>query len=207
MSRVMELVRELLAELELENENECTCDREENKGTLLSELNPGDLFNVPEIGKLKVLEQLPGGLTAVVQNDFYEEDVVFDENTCDYIKSALRKKFDGEITELYEKVFGEALVEREVALKSVDMQDYGTFKCKVRPILFDEARDYNALLVNEDLPDLYWTCTPWSTEERGWKYSVTVVAPSGRIFDDNCDCYFGVRPFCILKSNIFVSKE
>ena len=100
------------------------------------------------------------------------------------------------------------VVEHEVDLTSVDMQnEFGTCICKVRPITFDEARKYNDLLVNKDLPDWYWTCTPWSTNERGWHWSVAVVCPSG---DFDCSNHYdfgrGVRPFCILKSNIFVSK-
>lgn len=99
------------------------------------------------------------------------------------------------------------IIEQVVSLTSVDMQ--GEFKpcyCKVRPITFDEARKYNNLLVNKDLDDWWWTCTPWSTADRGWKYAIAVVSPSGYIRDGDCFDGNGVRPFCILKSNIFVSK-
>ena len=92
-------------------------------------------------------------------------------------------------------------------LTSVDMQnEFGTCKCKVRLITFDEARKYNDLIDDKDLTDWWWTCTPWSTEERGWSRSLAVVSSSG--FFNDYFCYYGncVRPFCILKSNIFVSK-
>ena len=92
-------------------------------------------------------------------------------------------------------------------MASVDMQhEYEDCVCKVRPITFDEAREFNDLLVNKNLNDWGWTCTPWSTKERGWEYSVAVVSSSGYI--DGCDFSgsLGVRPFCILKSHIFVSK-
>lgn len=92
-------------------------------------------------------------------------------------------------------------------MTSVDMQEeFSRFKCKVRPITFDEARKYNDLLVNNELNDWWWTCTPWSTAERGWEYSIAVVASSGDFKFRNCNCNYGVRPFCILKYNIFVSK-
>ena len=77
---------------------------------------------------------------------------------------------------------------------------------KARPLTFEEARKYNELLVNKDLPDWYWTCTAWSTEERGWPYSVAVVSPGGDFNHYGYCISRGVRPFCILKSNIFVSK-
>lgn len=56
------------------------------------------------------------------------------------------------------------VLEHEILLTSVDMQnEFESCKCKVRPISFDEAREFNNLLVNKDLPDWYWTITPWST--------------------------------------------
>ena len=82
----------------------------------------------------------------------------------------------------------------------------GTVDCKIRPITFDEAREYTDITPNNDLNDWYWTLSPWSTEERGWKKSITIVSPSGDFSDYDCDGVNGVRPVCILKSNIFVSK-
>lgn len=179
-------------------------ESETNK-VLLGSLNLGDRFDT-EIGKFIVLGH-ENGVTKVIQDDFFEENVIFDNNSCDYTKSELKKMFDEKITPKYEKVFGEALVEHEVDLKSVDMQDYGKFKCKVRPMTFDEAREFNTLIVNENLPDWCWTCTPWSTKKRGYKYSVAVVYPSGDIRVNDCYICCGVRPFGILRSSIFVSKE
>lgn len=92
-------------------------------------------------------------------------------------------------------------------LVTVDGQEvFGKLLTKVRPVTFDEGRKYNELLVNKELPDWYWTCTSWSTAERGWAYSVAVVSPSGGINYYSCISSYGVRPLCILKSNIFVSK-
>ena len=88
---------------------------------------------------------------------------------------------------------------------TADGQKIGNTECKIRPITFDEAREYTDITPNKDLCDWYWTISPWLTEERGWKNSVTVVSPSGFIIRSYYDEY-GVRPVCILKSNIFVSK-
>ena len=100
------------------------------------------------------------------------------------------------------------IIEQVVSLTSVDMQ--GEFKpcyCKVRPITFDEARKYNNLLVNKDLDDWWWTCTPWSTADRGWKYAITVVSPFGNFRNSNCNYDNGVRPFCIFSSELFESED
>ena len=203
MSKVLEMARELVRMLEAgEQENKTV----ENKAQLCN-LIPGDIF-VNELGGFKVLGHTDAG-TKVIQMGFWEDGVCFDDDSCDYTESELREKFDNEITPKYEEVFGDALVRHEAELKSVDMQPYGSgsFDCKVRPITFDEAREYNELIVDKDLPGCWWTCTPWSTKERGWEYSVAVVRPSGRVDDGGCYCCRGVRPVCILKSNIFVSKE
>ena len=135
-------------------------------------------------------------------------EINIDEDTRDYNKSSLKKLMDNEILKEIEAAVGmNNVVEHEVDLTSVDMQnEFGTCRCKVRPITFDEARKYNDLLVNKDLPDWYWTCTPWSTKERGWEYSIAVVSGSGNILNRICNYDYGVRPFCILKSNIFVSR-
>lgn len=89
---------------------------------------------------------------------------------------------------------------------TVDGQKIGNTECKIRPITFDEAREYADITPNKYLCDWYWTISPWLTEERGWKSSVTVVSPSGFICNYDYNCEYGVRPVCILKSNIFVSN-
>ncbi len=189
---------ELLAEMK-------TKLQEDNSMVALSTLVPGEKFTTG-IGNFIVLEQ-GANYTKVIQDDFFAEDVKFDSDSPDYTMSDLKKLFDTTILGAYENEFGaDNLIQQSVDLRSVDMQDYGTFTCKVRPITFDEAREFNALLVKPELPDWWWTCTPWSTKERGWDCSVTVVSPLGLISRYDYDCGLGVRPFCILKSNIFVSR-
>ena len=198
----LERIKEKLAEISAIISEE---EEKEAKVVLLEDLKPGERFNT-ELGKFIVLGH-ENGTTKVIQDDFFEDDIKFDNNSCDYKKSALKNMFDEKITQAYEKVFGEALVEHEVNLFSVDMQDYGKFKCKVRPITLEEAREFNSFLIKKELPDWWWTCTPWSSVERGWRYSVAVVSSSGDFINDVCGLGLGVRPVCILKSNIFVSKE
>lgn len=177
------------------------------KNVKISTLAAGNKFKT-DIGTFIVLEQLKGA-TKVITEDLFKENVEFDDNTPDYKVAAVRNLFDTDILAEFEKEFGaENIIEHEVDLTTVDMQkDYGEAICKVRPLTFDEARKYNDLLVNRNLPDWWWTCTPWSVKGRGWSYCLAVVSPSGYICRNNCDCNSGVRPFCILKSDIFVSLE
>ena len=197
MSKALDMARELVKKLE---------EEEKQSKVQLSTLNPGEIFKIGEYDFI-VLEQCEER-TAVISKGFMAENVKFDEDSRNYKESNLKKVIENLIQPVIEvEVGSKNLIEHEVDLTSVDMQDeLGGFKCKVRPITFDEARLYNNLLVNKNLNDWWWTCTPWSTEDRGWKYSITVVAPSGGISSNNCSRSYGVRPFCILKSNIFVSK-
>lgn len=198
MSKALEVARELVRQLE---------GAERKNKVELSTLAPGDVF---EIGKndFIVLEQMSFE-TKVISKDFMAENIVYDEDSRDYNESNLKKVIEDKIQPIIESEVGENnLVEHTVELTSVDMQhEFDDCKCKVRPITFDEARKYNNLLPNKELDDWWWTCTPWSTAERGWDYSMAVVSSAGNIDINFCYGDSGVRPVCILKSNIFVSKK
>ena len=197
MSKEIDLLKEAIKILE---------EREKSSKVQLSTLKPGETFKVGEHDFI-VLKQ-GEEVTHVISKDFMAENIMFDGDTRDYKKSNLKKVIECDIQPLIEKEVGaDNIVEHEVDLTSVDMQnEFGKCKCKVRSITFDEAREFNDLIVNENLDDWLWTCTPWSTEKRGYKYSVAVVRPSGRFSNLGCNNFICVRPFCILKSNIFVSK-
>lgn len=198
MSKALEVARELVRQLE---------EAERKNKVELSTLAPGDVF---EIGKndFIVLEQI-GAEVKIISKNFMAKNVVYDETPRDYNKSNLKEMIEDKIQPIIESEVGENnLVEHTVELTSVDMQhEFDDCKCKVRPITFDEARKYNNLLPNKDLDDWWWTCTPWSTEERGCSYSIAVVSSAGVIGRGYCYVSRGVRPVCILKSNIFVSKK
>lgn len=180
---------------------------EEKKGNVrLSEIPVGGKFDTG-IGRFIVLEQ-KGEKTAVITEELYRKDVRFDDDSNEYFTSELSDLFEEEIFPEFKEEFGaENLCDATTSLVTVDMQNKDEeLHAKARPLTFEEARKYNELLVNKDLPDWYWTCTAWSTEERGWPYSVAVVSPDGYVNGNSYDGSNGVRPFCILKSNIFVSK-
>lgn len=197
MSKALDMARELVKKLE---------EEEKQSKVQLSTLNPGDVFKIGEHDFIVLMQCREE--TAVISKGFMAGNVKFDEDLINYKESNLKKVIENLIQPVIEKEVGSKnLIEHEVDLTSVDMQDeFGRFKCKVRPITFDEARLYNNLLVNKNLNDWWWTCTPWSTEDRGRKYSIAVVAPAGDVNCNSCSNSNGVRPFCILKSNIFVSK-
>lgn len=197
MDKVLKLAKELVAAIEEEGQK--------NK-VMLKDIPAGGKFETG-IGRFLVLKQ-KADCTVVITEGLYRKNEEFDNDCIDYKKSSLRELCDGEILNEFVAEFGEDnICENEAGLVTVDCQEvFGKLLTKVRPLTFDEAREYNDLLVNKDLPDWYWTCTSWSTAERDWPYSVAVVSPSGLFNNDSYDNSFGVRPLCILKSNIFVSR-
>lgn len=179
--------------------------QEETDKVLLSTLKRGDVFQTTGKRKYKVLEQY-GDTTKIISLDLVKENVEFGD-TSYYKTSKIKKLCDTEILKDFEKEFGTENIETHTAdIITADGQKLGTVDCKIRPITFDEARGYTDITPNPCLNDWYWTLSPWSTKERGWENSVTVVSPSGGISNSGYVNEFGVRPVCILKSNIFVSR-
>lgn len=196
MSKELEVTRALVKMLE---------EREQSNKVKLESLKAGETFYIGENGYIVLKHH--EGKTKVISRNFIAEDRKFADDTADYKTSGLRKYIEVEIQPTIENEVGaENLVEHRVSLETVDGQDnYGELTCKVRPITFDEARQYNNLIVNNDLDDWWWTCTAWTSPNREYNRSIAVVLPSGNFLSNNC-CSYGVRPVCILKSNIFVSK-
>lgn len=196
MSKELEAARALVKMLE---------EREQSNKVKLESLKAGKTFCIGENDYI-VLEQHERK-TKVISKNFIAEGREFADDTVDYKISGLRKYIEAEIQPTIENEVGaENLVEHRVSLETVDGQDnYGELTCKVRLLTFDEARKYNNLIVNKDLDDWWWTCTAWTSPNHEYNRSMAVVLPSGYFSSNNCHSN-GVRPVCILKSNIFVSK-
>lgn len=197
MSKELEAARALVKMLE---------EREQSNKVKLESLKAGETFYIGENGYIVLKHH--EGKTKVISRNFIAEDRKFADDTADYKTSGLRKYIEAEIQPTIENEVGaENLVEHRVSLETVDGQDnYGELTCKVRPITFDEARQYNNLIVNNDLDDWWWTCTAWTSPNREYNRSIAVVLPSGDFNNGSCSGSGGVRPVCILKSDIFVSK-
>lgn len=181
-------------------------EKQEETGKVeLSTLKRGEVFQTTGKRKYKVLEQY-GDTTKIISLDLVKENVEFGD-TSDYKTSKVKKMCDTETLKDFEEEFGAENIETHTSdIITADGQKLGTVDCKIRPITFDEAREYTDITPNNALNGWYWTLSPWSTEERGWSKSLTVVSPSGFFGDGGCNDENGVRPVCILKSNIFVSK-
>lgn len=178
--------------------------QEEVDKVVLSTLKRGDVFQTTGKRKYKVLEQYEN-TTKIISLDLVKEDVKFGDST-DYKESNVKKLCDTEILKDFEEEFGAENIEKHtVDIITVDGQKVGSTECKIRPITFDEAREYTDITPIRSLNDWYWTLSPWSTEDRGWANRHAIISPSGCV-SRNFGIENSVRPVCILKSNIFVSK-
>ena len=165
-------------------------------------LTIGDTFELAGVN-WKIIDVTSDGYVCLADSI---GDMEFDSENNDWRTSDLRKYLNEEFLKKIESEIGAGnLIEFERNLLSLDGQtEYGTCDDKVSLLTVDEYRKYRKLIPNTG--DWFWLISPWSTPCNDFKNSVAVVAPSGNVRDRNYYFSFGVRPFCILKSNIFVSK-
>lgn len=170
----------------------------------LSKVKVGDTF---KIGKHEfiVLEQ-SGDTAAVLSKDIIENEVKFGD-TPDFVKSNIKKVLDEFAKKIIKEIGNDGLITHTVDQTTLDgMDHYGISKAQISLMTIDHVRKYADVLDKHKVDKWYWLVTPWSTPDRGWDRSVCIVAPAGFVHRDySIYDIVGVRPFCILKSDIFVS--
>ena len=144
---------------------------------------------------------------ALLLNDLLVEETAFGSNN-DYRGSKVEAICD-DFAKVIERIVGaENLIEHTVDLTADDgLKDYGKIRKKMSLLTAEKARRFVDKLDKYKLDKWWWLSTPYSTSNHGNTSWVKCVSPSGCVIHD-CSDYDsnGVRPFCILKSNIFVSK-
>lgn len=135
-------------------------------------------------------------------------DMSFGENN-DWRESSIRKKLN---EELYQKIVTElgsdTLVMIQTDLFSHNgLRDYGRCEDIVSLLTYDLYRNNRENI--KSLDEWWWTCTPDSVPSGGaGAHFVRCVDSIGRVDYGDCDWRDkGVRPFFILKSDIFVSCD
>ena len=153
--------------------------------------------------KWKIIDVLGLGCMCLAERS---ESMEFDPDVNDWRISRLRRHLNSDLLEKIENEIGEEnIIEFERDLLSADGQkEYEKCKDKVSMLALDEYRKYRSLIPNEEY--YWWLLTPWSTPHNGYYKWMAVVVPSGNVVYGVCRNSFGVRPVCILKSDIFVSK-
>ena len=170
----------------------------------LSDIPIGETFKIGE-HEFVVLEH-SGDTTAVIFKELLYEEKEFGKNN-NYKNSDVDdicNEFEYKIADVVGK---ENLIEHTVDLTADDgLKDYGSIKRKMSLLTANLYRRYVEILDKHKLDKWWWLSTAYSTPTHSHTSWIKCVSPRGRI--DYYDYYFnrGVRPFCILKSNIFVSK-
>lgn len=144
--------------------------------------------------------------TAVILKDLLFESKEFGKDNnykASYVDN-LCGDFADEISEIIGK---HNLIEHTVDLTSDDgLKDYGKIKRSMSVLTTDLYRRYVEILDKYKVKKWWWLATAFSTPKHDPDNWVKCVSPSGYVNYYFYNVNFGVRPFCILNSNIFVSK-
>lgn len=170
----------------------------------LSDCAVGSTVKIGEF-EMVVLDQ-NGGQTALILKDMYGENSVFGEENNKYDGSYVDEKCQKFAQELSEVVGWDNIMLHAVDLTSDDgLDDYGVVERRASLITTDMYRKFVKILDTCNPECWWWMATPHSTKRHENDAWVKCVSPSGGIGNGDCSNDYGVRPFCILKSTIFVS--
>ena len=134
-------------------------------------------------------------------------DRKFDSKCNNFAESDIREYLDEFADKLADLVGEDNIVEHTVDLTSDDgLKCYGSCDCRVSLLTAQMYRDNVYTIDKYNVDEWWWLATAYSTSKHRNTAFVKCVSPSGAMCYYGLYNYFGVRPFCILKSNIFVSK-
>lgn len=144
--------------------------------------------------------------TAVIMRELLHKEKQFGKNNNfenSYIDEICRK-FGCEIADI---VGEKNLIEHTVDLTSDDgLKDYGKIRRKMSLLTANLYRRYVEVLDKHKIKAWWWLCTAYSTPSHEHTSWIKCVSPVGFINNNGYVNDNGVRPFCILNSNIFVSR-
>lgn len=191
---------ELTAEQVKEIENSFGFNR-----AMLRDIEVGETFKVGNL-EFVVLEHNKE-TTAVILKDFWK-NAHFDSSFNDYKESEIRKDLNNAFyNELSGAIGADNIVNHTVDLTADDGRtDYNQCEDNISLLTCDLYRKYVYVLEKHNPEKWWWLATAYSTKSNGYETAVRCVHDCGTLYYINCYCNFAVRPFCILKSNIFVSK-
>jgi hypothetical protein len=178
-----------------------------NGKKFLFQIASGDTFKVGNFEFIVLAQNHVLGTTEVLLIDFWKT-TKFDDSTNNYKNSSIRKKLNSDFyNELVNEVGTINIIPHTVNLTADDgRKDYGMCDDSVSLLTCDMYRKYVDVIDKYRITsDWWWLATPYSTSSNGYDYTVRCVNRDGALCNYIClyDC--GVRPFCILKSDIFVS--
>ena len=191
--------------IELTEEQIAQLTEPESTSTVkLSSIREGETFKLGEY-EFVVLEHNNGTAKVLLKNIFCTSD--FGECDCDFKKSKIKSilaDFDENLSSI---IGADNIIPHLVDLMSNDgLKDYGETTERISLLTGDMVRKYVHILDEYNPECWWWLATPYSTPTHNCDEFVVCVSPRGVISNYFCiNDGGGVRPFCILNSNIFVS--
>ena len=175
---------------------------QQEKTIRLGDKAVGDIAKIGD-HEMIVLEHV-GAATLLIRKDLLDTMQFGENNNYDgsYADEACNE-FAGEIAGI---VGEDNVLPHTVDLTSDDgLKDYGEIQRRASLLTTEQYRRYVHILDKHKPEDWWWLATAHSTAAHGNDAWVNCVAPSGYFNFNRYDFDDGVRPFCILKSDIFVS--
>lgn len=130
-----------------------------------------------------------------------------EENKNDFAASSVRAFLNGDFLEELAAAGAdkEAFLPLALDLTSDDgLKDYGIDKVTIGIYTDQIYREFRNII--PPASDWHWTATPFSTARNGYEHLVRYVNSSGALYGNSAySGGWGVRPLCVLKSDILVS--
>ncbi len=175
------------------------------KTVKLDEVQNGEIFKIGRFEFIKLSDE-DGKVIAVSKDCLFNSRFGNDNNLA---TSEVLKHLNEEILPEIEDIVGaENVLEFETDLLSMDGSDkHGKITSKISLPTFDFYRHNVKVFDRYNPNEWWWLATPYSTTDHYNDRWIVCVSPSGGI--GNYDYYgdYGVRPFLIFSSSIFVSCE
>lgn len=175
------------------------------KGKKLADYSKSE---VVKIGKREfiVLDQ-EEGRTHLLLKSLLVENTEFGKSN-NYNGSNVDEVCNDFAVELMETVGEENVLSFTVDLTANDgLKCCGSVERRAALLTAEQYRKYVYIIDEHKIDKWWWLATPLSTEKHNVTDWVKCVSADGDFYCSRCyDYKFGVRPFCILKSDIFVSE-
>lgn len=178
--------------------------REEEQQKTLAEFHPGEIVTIAG-HEMIVLEQMDGA-TALIRKDCFEDESEFGSENNNYAESIVDCLCVDFANRLAETIGAENILEHDVDLATLTgVKDYGGIRRHASLLTLARYQKYIDVLDQHKPVFWWWLATANATNRHENDKWAVCVSPSGNFGLDHYGYVSGVRPFCILKSDISVS--
>ena len=177
--------------------------KEPEKRTL-AEFDPGSMVRIGN-HEMIVLEQMDGK-TALIRKECFEDVSAFGSENNNYAESIVDSLCEAFADVIASEVGSDNILEHDVDLTALTGdKSYGAVTRQASLLTLGRYQRYLDILDQHKPDSWWWLATANSAKRHDNDRWLLCVSPSGDIYFGGYYFHFGVRPFCILKSDIFVS--